>query len=295
MLYGFFILYNAGPHTDYFYNRFAQPKAPSLIAGSSRAAQGIIPSVIDSTLAPTPYTPPLFNYAFTIHNSPYSPCYFEALKKKFDGDEGGLFILTVEPFMLSNFKKNFSDEDESFDECDLPPSNMYFVDVKPNIEYFLRNSLGDFGKLVHTDDAQYATYLHNDGWLEVNFPFDTALFRRNTSDKLAFYVEHHVSNKIYSPGRWDALRQTIEYFSNFGKVVLVRIPVDPQMARIEQDFAPRFDDRIHKLTRETHTAYLNYQYLNAALYYNDGNHLHKSSARKFTAILAKDIRALYDQ
>lgn len=292
-VYAFFIVRNAGPTTDFFYNRFTQPKAPSLVAGSSRAAQGIIPTVIDSVLAPAPYATPLFNYAFTIHHSLYGPCYLDALKKKFDGKKGGLFILTVEPFLLSNYKKNFSDQGESFPECELPPSNMYFNDIDPNPEYFIRNHLDDFGKMAAPNQKIHETFLHDDGWLQVNFPFDTALFRRNTNEKLQFYVEHHVATKRYSPGRWTALSETIDYFTQFGTVILVRIPVDAQMAMIEQNFAPDFDMRIHKLAREYQVVYLNYHYLNSSLYYTDGNHLHKSSSRRFSAILAQDLRRLY--
>lgn len=204
-----------------------------------------------------------------------------------------MFILAVEPFVLSNFKNNFCEEGETFDECDLPPSNMHFVDVKPNIEYFLRNRLGDFGKLAHNSEEQYSTYLHDDGWLQVNFPFDTALIRRNTAEKIDLYVNGYVPKIKSSPARWAALRETIEYFSGFGKVVLIRIPVDPQIERIEREFAPDFDERIQVLARETHTVYMDYHYLNETLFFNDGNHLHKTSSRQFSVILAKDLRRIY--
>lgn len=293
-LYVIVISLNAGPSTDYFYYRFTRPKAPSLVMGTSRAAQGIIPSVIDSISGPNAYNYPLFNYAFTIHNSPYGPCYLDALKKKFNGEKDGIFIVAVDPFAVSNYKKNFVSEGEKFSECDEAPANIHFTEMKPNFEYLLKNYTNDIRTLTGIKEREYDIRVHNDGWLEVNFPYDTALFRRNTAEKIKNYDEY-VRKIKPSPERRKALARTIDYFEEYGNVFLVRIPVSPQMAEIEMEYYPGFEEEIHRLAQAKEVPYLNYFHLNEQLNFTDGNHLHKSSSETFSAILGEDLKNLLDQ
>jgi len=61
-----FVLSRADGNTDPFYIRFTTPKQASLILGTSRAAQGLQPAVINE-IGKTQ----LFNYAFTLGQSPF--------------------------------------------------------------------------------------------------------------------------------------------------------------------------------------------------------------------------------
>jgi hypothetical protein len=283
LVYTTVIGYHAGPRTDYFYNRFTQPKAPSLILGSSRAAQGIVPDSIDEE--------ELLNYSFTNYNSPYGECYFNAAKKKFSGESGGIFILEVNPFVLSNYKRNMNGESEVFEECNAPPSNMWFTDASPNFEYFIRNYSEDLNTLTGIKERPFSIFLHDNGWLEIEMSFDTAYFRKNTEDKVRNY-EELITKMKPSSARWDALAAIIEYFSRYGTVALVRIPVSPQMAEIESTYYADFGEQIKALSRKTETEYLDYSYLNDSLYFTDGNHLHRSSAKIFSGILSSDIQKM---
>ena len=60
--------------TDDFYLRFTSAKQKSLIIGTSRAAQGIQPQLIDSILDLTA-TDKIYNFSFTAQNSPYGEVY----------------------------------------------------------------------------------------------------------------------------------------------------------------------------------------------------------------------------
>ena len=174
-LVGGVIAHYAGPQTDYFYNRFTTEKSASLILGSSRAAQGIDPQSMKSEDLSE-----LYNFSFTNYNSPYGDCYLEAAKKKFSGTKGGIFILEVNPFILSNYKENMSSEEEIFGECETAPSNMLLMNADPNFEYIARNYVEDFKSLIGVKPRPYAIYLHDSGWLEIEIPHDTAFFRENT-------------------------------------------------------------------------------------------------------------------
>src|SRR4051812_33254984 len=87
-----YVTYFSNGKSDYFYLRFTTPPQPSLILGTSRAAQGLQPSVFnESNLA---FAKPMFNFSFANNISPYGPIYLNAIKKKVStASKNGLFIL----------------------------------------------------------------------------------------------------------------------------------------------------------------------------------------------------------
>ena len=278
------ITYHAGPRTDYFYNRFTQPKADNLILGSSRAAQGINPAEIAQESSVE-----FFNYSFTNYNSPYGKCYFAAAKKKFTETKDVITILEVNPFILSNYRKNMEGVNEIFEECEAAPSNMWTVDVEPNFEYIIRNYSEDLRTLTGIKARPYAIYLHNDGWLEIEIPYDTAYFGKNTEEKVRNYNE--LVQKIKpSAARWKALEEMVFYFKQFGKVFLVRVPVSPEMAIIEKDYYPSFHSEVEAFAKRNDVEFLDYFHLNDSLFFTDGNHLHRESAQRFSEVLGADIK-----
>jgi len=284
--FGAVIAYHAGPRTDYFYNRFTQPKAKNLILGSSRAAQGINPAELRRDNSDG-----FFNYSFTNYNSPYGQCYFAAAKKKFTETKGAITLLEVNPFTLSNYLRNMEDDQEVFEECETAPSNMWMVNSDPNFEYIIRNYSDDLRTLTGIKPRPYAIYLHDDGWLEIEMPFDTTYFKENTEDKVKNYNELVPKIKP-STARWKALEEMVSYFKQFGEVYLVRIPVSPEMERIEEEYYPSFHSEVMAFANGNDAEFLDYFHLNESLYFTDGNHLHRESAREFSKILGADIKKL---
>jgi len=278
------IAYLAGPRTDYFYNRFTQPKAENLILGSSRSAQGLNPAEIAQESSVE-----FFNYSFTNYNSPYGQCYFAAAKKKFTETKDVITILEVNPFILSNYRKNMEGDNEIFEECEAAPSNMWTVDVEPNFEYIIRNYSEDWRTLTGIMPRPYSIYLHDNGWLEIEMPFDTAYFRKNTEDKVRNYNELTPKMKP-STARWKALEEMASYFSRFGEVYLVRIPVSPEMEIIEKDYYPSFRSEVEAFAKRNDVEFLDYFHLNDSLFFTDGNHLHRESAQRFSEVLGADIK-----
>ena len=180
-------------------------------------------------------------------------------------------------------------ENEFFSECETAPSNMWLMNARPNFEYIVRNYADDFKSLIGVKPHPYAIYLHNNGWLEIDIPHDTTFFRENTEEKVNDYNEL-IEKMKPSTARWKALKKTIEFFSEYGEVHLVRIPVSPQMEEIEERYYPNFEAEIRRLSNELNVHYLNFFNLKDSLSFTDGNHLHKSSSWKFSKILGKEIR-----
>ena len=123
--------------TDAFYVKFTTPKQSSLIIGSSRAAQGLIPNIIVEKQADNK----LYNYAFTIH-TPYGKAYYNSIEKKLDHQsKDGLFLVCVNPWTLSSMTKN-SEDSLHIRELGSFIEETHFVHMKPNIEYLIESFAG---------------------------------------------------------------------------------------------------------------------------------------------------------
>ncbi len=292
-------------YVDAFYARFAAPPAGSLVLGTSRAAQGIKPSVLAAQLGGR-YEGPWLNYAFTLAESPYGPGYLSSIERKLaPGTTHGLFVLAVDPWSLSLpkdvkhreyplFSKHFSRKGPViYPEEKSMVSQLASVSQNPNSDYLAHCLHRPFYQLLlNTDTAHVIERLHPDGWLEIALPppsADTALLRRRTAEKLASYRNLAATN-AFSQGRLASLYQTILFLQQHGQVILVRVPTGPQMAALETQYQPDFDGRMRVLANSRHVPYLNY--LSQPYPTNDGNHITRQAAEQFSQRLAADVARL---
>ena len=123
----------ADGYIDPFYKRFTTPQQNNLILGTSRAAQGIVPSILKKN-----FNINFYNYSFTISHSPFGKGYYESIKKKLDPKtKNGVFIVAVDPFSItSHIKPN---GEENFDHEKMI-TNQKMVHTNPNFEYLIKNS-----------------------------------------------------------------------------------------------------------------------------------------------------------
>jgi hypothetical protein len=283
-------------YVDAFYARFTSPPAGSLVLGTSRAAQGIKPSVLAMQLGKS-YEGPWLNYAFTLAESPYGPGYLSSIQRKLAlGTKKGLFVLAVDPWSLALPKdvklgdRRFTKgRNVLFPEEKSMVSQVASVSQNPNLDYLAHYLHRPFYQLLlNADTAHVVERLHPDGWLEIALPpptADTALLRRRTAEKLATYRKLAATS---SPSfeRYLSLLGTIDLLKQHGRVVLVRLPTDPAMAALERQFHPDFD----QLMSQPRVLYLNY--LDQPYPTNDGNHITRQAAEQFSQQLAADIARL---
>ena len=297
-------------YVDAFYARFTGPPAGSLVLGTSRAAQGIKPGVLAAQLQRD--EGPWLNYAFTLAESPYGPGYLSSIQRKLaPGTKNGLFVLAVDPWSLSlpkdvkRGKYPFLSKAGTlqrlaggkgpviFPEEQSMVSQLADVSQNPNLDYlahYLRKPF--YQLLLNADTAHVVERLHPDGWLEIALPppsADTALLRRRTADKLATYRKL-AANSSFSEDRYYGLLETIRFLQQHGQVVLVRLPTGAQMAELEKQYIPGFDNRMRSFTDISHVPYLNY--LDQPYPTNDGNHITRQAAEQFSQRLAADIARL---
>lgn len=290
-------------YVDAFYARFAAPPAGSLVLGTSRAAQAIRPDVLAAQLGGR-YQGPWLNYAFTLAESPYGPGYLSSIRRKLaPGTRHGLFVLAVDPWSLSLPKDvQYRDSDYprfshfkvvAFPEEKSMVSQLASLSQSPNLDYLAHYLHKPFYQLLlDTDTARVVERLHPDGWLEIALPPPTtnlALLQRRTAEKLATYRKLAATSHL-ARERWSSLSETIRFLKQYGQVVLVRLPTGPEMATLENQYQPDFNQDMRLLAGNHAISYLNY--LDQPYPTNDGNHITRGAAGQFSQRLAVDIARL---
>jgi len=279
-----YVFYQADGYTDPFYIRFTTPRPTSMIVGTSRAAQGIQPQILNKKLS----RDDLFNYAFTIYHSPYGPFYLESIRRKINKDSRhGIFILAIDPWSIANPDAD-PGRNEVFTEKDEIPHTILFPFLNPNIQYLLTQYNDPLYKLFLRKDT--ALFLHADGWLEVSVCKDSLNKESTVRKKIIAYRQLYHKRFTLSESRLQHLVLTIKFFKRFGRVWLVRLPVHPKMGELEMEFIPEFDKLIRNISDTTNTPYLDLTPMNGRFLYTDGNHLYKESGQEVSAMIADWIK-----
>jgi hypothetical protein len=286
-LYGGFL---ANGRTDAFYLRFTAPPQKSLVLGSSRGAQGIVPAVFnESGLA---FDGPLYNLSFTLSSSPYGPVYREFVERKLSREAtGGLFLLEVSPLALSESSDlPVGSAPTEFPEKDILIGKVRFNSARPNFEYLARCYKDSFYKIAWNHFREKKMLLHDDGWLEVTVPMDSASVARRTRSKVEDYRDVFAKNRL-SEARLEALEETIQLLLPRGRVFLVRLPISDELRQLEEPSAPQFDARMTEIAARNGIRYLNLFPESGRYATTDGNHLGKESARRVSQEILRRIEA----
>jgi hypothetical protein len=275
----------ADGNTDDNYLHFAVEKPYNIILGDSRGSQAVLPGILEGKL-----NKKFDNFSLNVVQSPYGVVYFEALKKKINPEtRDGLFILTVDPWNLS-LNKN-TKKLENFPEEHSPLKNMHFYDMSPNYEYLLKNYPRSWFK-IFTEREQVGksnTYLHKDGWLEVNVNMQKDSLAKRELEKEKFFGEDLAKTQHISKERLDALEDIIKFLKSKGTVYLVRIPTGEKIMNIENSYAPDFNGKMEAISKKHNIPYFDFSPKSLDYIYTDGNHMYKESGKVFTYRIADSI------
>lgn len=284
-----FAAYQADGKFDPYYIRFTNGQHQSMIVGTSRAAQGLNPSVMNEILED--YTA-IGNFAFTSENSPYGSVYLEAIRRKVDTtaayNKKNVFILCVSPWSIMTFN-NETDDTSKFREQHLFLAKIKSVDKKgkPNFEYLTKEYTQSWGKILYNPVDNHA-FLHDNGWLEIRVPMDSLSLQKRIAEKVADYNNLSRVSR-FSPNRIQYLEQTIQFLKKYGSIYLVRLPTSESIADIENKLMPEFDDKMIGLSKKYDAQYWSFFTENADYEYTDGNHLYYQSSLKVSKKLANMI------
>lgn len=284
-LYGVFLLENGT--ADPFYQRFVTPKQEALILGNSKAAQGIIPSILNEDLKGL-YEGQLYNYSFTVYNSPFGPTYLNSLKNKLsESKRRKCFIITVDPWSISSDKVNPNDL-EKFKENDEFLSEVNNVSMRPNLAYMLNWFSKSFYEILLKRFIPGLSKLHFDGWYETTADL-IGTSEEERREYMASFYKDYLNKNSFSLVRFDYLIRTIFFLEEHGDVFLVRMPLHHDILEIESQVDPKFDSRMADLSMKFGIPFFDFTKMEYEFEFKDGLHLNKDSAQKFSMILAELI------
>jgi hypothetical protein len=279
----------SGGKTDDFYVRFTTSPAPSLIIGSSRAAQGIQPDSLQSWCADYGYATPLFNFAFTSQSSPFGETYYHAITKKLDATTGnGLFIIAVEPYTLGEV---VNPKDSTPIEHKGQLYDAHWFNQYPNWEYLMNHYNYGWGRLALSSVGiiKNNNTLHANGWLEVNVTVDDAAASERAANNI-LDRRNDIGKFNLSASRLNWLHKTISYLKDHGTVVIVRMPVSSEFCDFENELVPEFDQTIQEAAIKHGVVYHDFNDMSSMLTFKDGHHMQLSSTAIFSGYLAKWLR-----
>lgn len=296
MLFGLFsalvlylVLSAENGNADPFHLKLTGPKQQSLILGNSKAAQGLIPNIIDSNLIQENSN--FFNFSFAHNMSSYGPVYLKSIKEKLDlNSQNGKFIIAVDTWSLMADKSN-PDDEKSFPEWDLPLAHVQCTSSKPNLKYLMHWYPYPNYEILLRRWRPANEILHENGWLEVNVPMgDYDKEWRLKEKQSAFYNEvlhNELSNK-----RLQYLSAIIELLKNHGSVYLIRIPSHSSIMELENILIPELNGLLEELASRYNLNYLDLSEKAGEFTYTDGVHLHKTSSKSLSKYVGKWIQQL---
>ena len=267
-------------YSDAYYLRFTTPKQSNFIIGTSKAAQGMNPAVINKILHKE-----LYNYSFDISKSPFGPAYLKSIQRKLSKEKkDGIFIVTVDCWSIYSKCKNPNDI-ASFGENSSSVGEIEQVDQNPNFQYLTKYMSGNYYKIIFKPTV---AQLHENGWLEVSLDMDSTSVARRTKNTLVEY-KNLLSLYQFSQVRLDYLVDTIDFLNQYGHVYLVRLPVSPKLMDIENQLSPNFSS-LMQLPAEKSYGFLDLTSKNKLFRYTDGVHLSKRSGTLVSEEIAHWIK-----
>lgn len=269
-------------YIDPYYMRISSPRQSSMILGTSRSSLGLVPSVFEKNGYNNVY-----NYSFTIADSPWGEDYYNSICKKLDtASNNGFFVLSVDPFSIS--AKISDDGKEIIPSTRL--SEISDVTSSPNYEYIYKMDVKPWRYLLVLLHIERRTfYLHKDGWYENLRMYDKETEKVEARLKLNEYKSGYAKSRL-SNHRMEYLKNAIQRLKQYGRVVLVRIPTSTDMYEYECEYMPSFDSLMNDLSMKYNLNYYNFGQTSGSYRTFDGNHLIPEDAKCFTQRLCDSLK-----
>lgn len=284
-----------GP-VDMYYSKFTQ-QGENLILGLSRADQGIVPSILKEELETEYLADAYVNFAS--NQSFYGEVYLNAIKNKIDpGIKNGLFILSVSPGSFTGPKKSGEKELVMMDNYSIMGKTDDFSS-NPNYRYIMNCYNEPLYNALVKNRSWENLISHADGWNEVRMVsmqmnIDNEDIEFWKAQNLSFY-NRKLRTEIPKAHREKSFEDTIEFLKKYGLVLMVRLPADADIIALENENWVNFNQQIEGIARKHHIHYLDYSEGFEGFKTYDGSHMPSESARKFTRLLATDIRAIISE
>jgi hypothetical protein len=280
----------ADGRTDPFYLKFTSSKQKSLIIGSSRAAQGLQPRIMNLYFEDKS----LYNFSFSRIHSPYDKAYYKAIIDKIEPNTNdGLFVVCVNPWTISDFN-NRTGENPIQKKISFLETTKY-VNTKPNFSYLISSFEHRNIEIISNKLDASKNLVHDDGWFQVHIEESDISIQKRTDQTVKSYKRITEQYNGISDEKMYYLIKLVEYLKKKGEVYLVRLPINSQMLLIEEEYCSSFDTIIKKISDKTNVEYINFMSYRDLFQYTDGHHLNIESGEKLSKELSIRIKDLQTQ
>lgn len=291
---GMYAYFHLLAREDWVFTKFASPPSPSLILGSSRGLQGLRPEVFNAS--DLGFAKSMYNFCFTVLPTKYGPAYFRQIVAKVQpGTRDGLFILDVAPLSLANDTGSALNDTGSFVENSTYMNLRNGVSGPFRFEYLIKYFIDPYYTLLWSKalSRRLPMAVSTEGWLDVRPPpMDSVSLDRRIRAKVRNQVQEHLSRQAFSERRASYLALIIAYLSERGKVIVVRLPVAPELLAAENEYFPAFDSLLAAMASHLPFRYINLTQSDLRNRTIDGNHLHRDAARAASKMLIDSLRAV---
>lgn len=269
---------------DNFYAKFLTSRQNSIALGSSRGAQGFVPSEFS--------VDEVFNFAFTLSNSPYGEVYERAISQKLITDSPGTLILEVNPVVLSYyFQNNPFENPKLFREVDKHLDRLTFFNLKPNIDYLICCYEGPMVNLFFNEPTKVSA--KEDGWMKINIDSAELFENRQLNVKKGIEAYGKVFQRLrHSNIRIESLERIIRRYKTNKDIYLVRFPLSKEMLELENSSWEAFGDVMNQIAESHGVKYLDFSKNDEEFLTNDVHHLNYEYAKRFTRYLNDTIKAI---
>jgi len=290
------VIYFRPDLVDLFYYRFTTPKANSLILGSSRAAQGLKPEILNKKLGTNSETK-IINHAFASGPSTIGPNYYKEITQKLNIDsQNGIFIISVTPWTFTTESDNYDDDSLEFFEVKqkLFVGNLKSSNSNPNFEYlweYWNNKFSVFEySFKYIINYGGILRLHADGWLEVSIDMDSTTVKNRIKQGMVEYLDIPLHMK-WSNTRYYFFEKIINYLQKRGEIYFVRLPISKTMAELEYKAFPDFDNKMKFTANKYNIHYINFIHESGNYLTTDIHHLWKGDSEKISNQLSDSINS----
>ena len=268
-----------------YFPKFSSEKQHSLVLGTSRASQAILPSVLKDSLSKN-----IYNYAFNGTMSPFGDVYTHAILQKLDNEKkDGTFIICVDPWSISIGLDSITGKESIIEERSAL-NNLRTFNGYPNLEYVYREYHQGWGSFAFNKWRNTSTTTgHDDGWIEVTREIDSTEMAKRKKVKAEGF-RNSIPKSRFSDYRFLKLTQLIEILNARGTVYIVRLPVSEVFFEIENEYMPDFDSLMNHLASQSKSSYFQMQPLSTQMIFNDGHHINQSKGPLCTALIAHWIK-----
>jgi hypothetical protein len=284
-LYGIFLLDNGT--ADPFYRRVIGGKKKSLVIGTSKAAQGIVPSVLNAKLGLAEENE-LYNFSFTNIHSPFGESYNYAIQKKlFEDIKDGIFIVTVDPWSISAAKSAPNDR-LMMEDDKLFLGKLSSFSSPINLEYLLRFYINSYYEIPLRYFANNTMTLTEDGWLMATPLIEQKRYSRFYESKVNEYKER--ANRVkFSEYRFYRFTSLIDFLKKKGAVYVIVMPIDEKFYVIEKSVLPEMVNQLEQFCKSSGIPFKDFSSDNSSYKFVDGVHLDYKTASVFSNDLANWI------